>query len=553
MTHGFDVENDRRHARMLFCRTLLMKRLSRLAAALAVLAALSCGRAEKPATRTVLQRHLIGDPMNLDPTTNTEEPGVLVNAMIFRPLVGFDAKRQPVPSLAQSWTVSSDGLTYEFRLDPKSTWEGGAPVTSDDVRFTIERVRNPKVAAPTWRAAFEDVAAIETPDPATVRIRFSKPYAERMLNFAIPIVSAAAFGDGKSEAEIGRHPVGSGPYRLESWDSNQKLRVVRRDGAANADAHWDEIVFRVIPTGSVPYQAGLRGELDEFRLTRDETPTVEASAEYRQRFRTLKVPQFRQALLIWNLRNPFLADVRVRRALAHSWPREETAKRLYPPEGATLVAGPYPPGVPGNPPDLKPPTYDPAESARLLDEAGWKAGPDGIRRKAGKRASIEMLHPTGIQMYAAIGEILRDAYQQVGVELVLRPIEWAAFVERGQKGEFDVQFVGRIFFPPAVDPYPYFHSSQWPPGGENVGFYKNPEADRMMEAARVELDAAKRLDLYQQIARKLAEDQAADFLWDADQNWAMAKRVDGVEISQVGLFHFLPGPLNWRPASAVPK
>jgi len=538
---------------MLFCRALLMKRLFRGAAALLVLAAISCNRPEAPAPRTVLQRHLIGDPIHLDPTTNTEEPGVLVNAMIFRPLVGFGENRQPVPSLAKSWTVSPDGLTYEFRLDPRYTWEGGAPVTSDDVRFTIERVRDPKVAAPTWRAAFEDVAAIETPDPATIRIRFSRPYAERMLNFAIPIVSAAALGAGKTEGEIGRHPVGSGPYRLESWESNQKLRLVRRDGEANADGRWDEIVFRVIPTGSVPFQAGVRGELDEFRLTRDETPTVEAAPGYRERFRTLKVPQFRQALLIWNVRNPFLADVRVRRALAHAWPREETAKRLYPPEGASLVAGPYPPGVPENPPDLKPPAYDPAESARLLDEAGWKAGPDGIRRKGGRKASIEMIHPTGFQIYVSIGEILRTAYEKVGVELVLRPLDWAAFVERGQKGECDVQFYGRVFWPPTVDPYPYFHSSQWPPRGENSGFYKNADADRLMEAARVELDAGKRLELYRQIARKLAEDQPADFLWDADQNWAMAKRVDGVVISPVGIFHFLPGPLAWRPAILAAK
>jgi peptide/nickel transport system substrate-binding protein len=552
MTRGFDVENDRRHARMLFCPALLMKRLSRVVAALAVLAALSCGRTEKPAARTVLQRHLIGDPTSLDPTTNTDEPSVLVNALIFRPLVGFGTKREPVPSLAQSWTVSADGLTFEFHLDPKYTWENGAPVTSDDVRFTIERVRDPKVPAPTWRAAFEDVAAIETPEPATVRVRFSKPYADRMLNFAIPVVSAAAFA-GKSEAEIGRHPVGSGPYRLESWDSNQKLKLVRRDGVASADARWDEIVFRVLPTGSVSYQAGLRGELDEFRLSRDDTPKVEASPGYQEKFRTLKVPQFRQALLIWNVRNPFLSDVRVRRALAQAWPREETARRLYPPQGATLVAGPYPPNVPGNPPDLKPPAYDPAESARLLDEAGWKLGPDGIRHKAGKKASIEMIHPTAIPIYLAIAEILRTAYEKVGVELVMRPLEWAAFMERGQKGEFDVQFAGRIFWPPTVDPYPYFHSSQWPPNGENVGFYKNADADRLMEAARVELDATRRLDLYQQIARKLAEDQAADFLWDADQNWAMARKVDGVEISQVGLFHFLPGPLAWRPASAGTK
>jgi peptide/nickel transport system substrate-binding protein len=530
-----------------------MKRLSRVLVALAVLS-VACARSEAPAPKTTLQRHLIGDPASLDPTANTDEPGVLVDELIFRPLVGIDADRRPVPSLAASWTISPDGLTYEFRLDPKYTWETGLPVSSDDVRFTIERVRNPKIASPTWRAEFEDVAAIETPDPATVRVRYSRPYAFRMLSFTLPIVSAAAFRKAANEAETSRHPVGSGPYRLESWESNQKVKLVRRDGAANADAHWDEVIFRVIPDGAVRYQAGLRGELDEFRLSRDQVKTAQASPEFASRFRAIPVPQFLEALLIWNCRHPFLADPRVRRALAHAWDRAEAAKRFYPPEGATLVAGPFPPGVQENAPDLVPPAYDPAEAAKLLDEAGWKVGPKGIRRKKADRASIEMLYPTGSAIYTQIGEILRQAYEKVGVELVMRPLEWAAFTERTQKGECDVQFTGRIIYPPNVDPYPYYHSSQFPPNGENAGFYKNPETDRLLEAARAELDPARRLDLFRAIARKLAEDQASDFMWYADQYWAIAKRVDDVKVSPtIGLFHFLPGPLGWRPAPAAAR
>src|SRR5258706_9278626 len=103
-------------------------------------------------------------------------------------------------------------MTYEFHLDPKYPWETGMPVPSDDVRFTVERVRNPKIDAPTWRAEYEDLAAIETPDARTVRLRFSKPYAERMFAFNLPIVSAAAFAAAKDAAQTARHPVGSGPY-----------------------------------------------------------------------------------------------------------------------------------------------------------------------------------------------------------------------------------------------------------------------------------------------------------------------------------------------------
>ena len=116
-----------------------MKRLSRFLAALSVLAAVACGRTDSgPATRTTLLRHLIGDPASLDPTTSTEEPGLMVDALLFRPLVGIDGNRKPIPALASSWTVSPDALTYEFHLDPKYTWETGQPNAQETHEGAVE-------------------------------------------------------------------------------------------------------------------------------------------------------------------------------------------------------------------------------------------------------------------------------------------------------------------------------------------------------------------------------------------------------------------------------
>jgi peptide/nickel transport system substrate-binding protein len=124
------------------------------------------------------------------------------------------------------------------------------------------------------------------------------------------------------------------------------------------------------------------------------------------------------------------------------------------------------------------------------------------------------------------------------------------FSQRGDAGEFEAQLTGRLWLPPNIDPYPFFHSSQCPPKGANAGCYQNPEADRAMETARREVDPAKRLAAYREVHRLLAADAPADFLWGGDQYWAVAKRIDGVQISPVGLFHFLPGPLGWHLAGA---
>jgi peptide/nickel transport system substrate-binding protein len=530
-----------------------MKRVCRGLVAFGVLVALACGRREPPSPpAATIARHLIGDPPTLDPTTILDEESLRVTAMMFRPLLGIDKNLELVPALAKSWSVSEDGLVYEFLLDPASTWEDGSPVTSDDVRFTIERIHDPRVNAANWNWGFEDLAGIETPDAATVRVRFQKPYAERILAFALPIVSAAAYGRAQP-GDVDRRPVGSGPYRLVSWDSNRTIRLARRPDAPADRYPFAEVVFRVIPDDSTRFQAGARGDLDEFRISRDQRNATEDMPEFLARIDVRKIPQPLEVVIVWNTRNPLLSDVRVRRALAHAWNREETARQLYPPDGAALISGPYPPGVAANAPDVAPPAYDPAETARLLDAAGWKAGPDGVRRRGGRKARIDLVIRAQARVEINLAEILRSAFEKVGVELVPLPLDAAAYNERGQDGNFDAYLTARFFVPPNFDPFPYWDSSQWAPGGQNMGFYKNPEADRLMEAARHELDSAKRLELYRQIHRILAADQPADFLWGVDQYYGIAKRIGGVELSPLGLFHFEPGALGWRLAPAAER
>lgn len=470
-----------------------------------------------------------------------------VEQMLFRPLVGIDRDLHYVPGLAASWSVSPDGLTFDFRLDPGAKWEDATPVTSEDVAFTIDRVRDPKVPAVNWKWGFQDVAAVETPEPARVVVRFRRPYAQRLLAFSLPIVSRAAFG---RSANAGRQPFASAPYRLESWQAKQSLTLVRRADQSPVSYPFRKIVFRVIPDGAVTFRAGALGELDEFRVARDQRGEAERSADFQAHNRIVMVPRPTVVLLVWNCRSPILSDARVRRALLRAWPRAEVARRLFPPEGATLLSGPYPAGVAENAPDVAPPPYDPAGSAKLLDEAGLTMGTDGFRRRRGRRVSLEFLLPAGQPMYVNIGEILRDAYRKVGVELVLRPMDWAAYSQRFSAGEFEVVLNNYDFLPPNLDPYPYYHSSQVPPEGQNNGFYSNPEADRAMEAAQRELDETRRIELFRQVHRLLAADPPADFLWTVGQYWGISRRLAGVEISPLGLFHFLPGPFGWRLAPA---
>jgi peptide/nickel transport system substrate-binding protein len=213
------------------------------------------------------------------------------------------------------------------------------------------------------------------------------------------------------------------------------------------------------------------------------------------------------------------------------------------------VTGPYLPRAAENDPQVRPPAYDPALAGRLLDEAGWTAAEDGMRKRGGRQASFEVLYVAGQQLDEALSEILRSSYAKIGVQLVPRKLDWAAYSEKMDAGEFDSALTARVFLPPNPDPYPQLHSSQAPPHGQNSGFYKNPEADHLMEALRLEADPARRLDLYREVHRLVVSDPPADFLWGADVYWGISRKLQGVTVSSLGLFHFLPGPLGWRPVT----
>src|SRR5215467_400600 len=243
------------------------------------LTAMACSRsAPKPAVaRDTLYRHLDGDPPTLDPTTTNEEFGMRVEDLVFRRLIGIDRDRRIVPSLALSWAVSSDGLVYDFRLDPKARWEDGSPVTSADVAFTLGRVRDPKVPALNWRSGFEDLAAVETPDAATVIVKFQKPYAERLLAFTMPIVSEAAFQQKRNND---REPFGDGPYKLVSWEPNQKLTLARRPGTSAAEFPFAKVVSGVSPNNTAPFRGGPRGERKDSGAPRDQRRAAKKTRDF---------------------------------------------------------------------------------------------------------------------------------------------------------------------------------------------------------------------------------------------------------------------------------
>jgi peptide/nickel transport system substrate-binding protein len=514
------------------------------AALLAALAAASASRGAGPSRP--LQAHLEAEPATLDPLLTTDVSGLVVEDLLFTPLVALDRNLAPSPGLARSWRASADGRTFEFELDRSATFDDGRPVTAADVRFTIERIRDLRVAAVARRADFEDLEAVEAPSVSSVRVRFSRPYSERLLAFNLPVVPAHVFLRGAAAAAaFGRKPVGNGPYRFVRWDPARTIVLERRPGPAGRTAGVERVIFRVLPDPATRVRAGVRGELDEFRVSPQFLDRFSTDRRLASRFRLLPVPRLAQTAITWNCRHRSLSDRRTRRALGLAIPRRRIIDALF--DGrAREVSGPFPAGVVENDPGVVPPPHAPDRAGQFLAEAGYRRDRAGRLARDGRVLAFTLSIPSGHPVSRQIAEVVQQEFSRLGVRMGIEPLDWPSLAARLDAGEFDAVLSETVFLPPNLDPYPAFHSSQVPPKGQNVGFYADRETDRLLEAARGETDASRRLHAYRAVHRRLAAEQPQAFLFTLDSLWAINRDLDGVETSPLGLSHFLPGRRAWR-------
>ena len=526
---------------------MILSRSSVGALAVATLAALVLpGGSRAVGSERPLQAHLDAEPVTLDPLLTTDVSGLVVQDLLFTPLVALDRTLAPAPGLARAWRVSADGRTFVFDLDPAATFDDGRSVTAADVRFTIERIRDPRVAALARKADFKDLEAVEVLSPSSVRVRFSRPYSERLLAFNLPILPAHVFSRGEAVAKaFGRKPVGNGPFRFARWDPARAIVLERRAGAAGRAAGVGRVIFRVLADPATRLNAGIRGELDEFRVSPQLLDRFRSDRRLTSRFRLLPVPRLAQTSIAWNCRHASLSDRRTRHALGLAIPRRRIIDSLFGGR-AREVSGPYPAGVPENALDVQPPPHAPQESARLLSEAGYRRVGAGGLAKGGRSLEFSLSIPSGNPVSRQIAEVLRQEYARLGVRMDIQVFDWPALAARLDAGDFDAVLSETVFLPPNLDPYVAFHSSQVPPNGQNVGFCSDPASDRLLEAARAETDPARRLSAYREIHRRLAQDQPSAFLFTLDSLWAIHRDLDGVQTSPLGLSHFLPGRRAWR-------
>jgi len=485
----------------------------------------------------------------------------LMGSFVGEYLLGYDPVtwRLDRPILAESYPeISDDRLTYTFTIRDGVHWHDGELFTAEDVLFSLKATMLPSVDSASLRGYFSDLVDVQT-DGRQIRFEMSQPYwmnAAVLGNFLVIIPKHVYDPDGILDAysydditdpigrtdeilrqfgeQFNRHPanrapVGTGPFVFESWESSTEITVVRNDDYWGEPAHLSRVVVRLISDPTAALTALKSGDTAFFP---DMTPIQWAQQTSNASFETefvkanFTVPSF--SYIGWNAQRPFFSDRRVRQAMTMLVPRQQIIDTVR--FGLAEVAtGPFNPSSSDFNPNIDPFSYDPVRAVALLDEAGWiDHDGDGIRDKDGVKFSFELQGSSGSQFVDQLLPILADEFERVGIEMTERRLEFTVLVENARDHRFDANTMGWIS-DLVVDPYQLWHSSSIVNRGSNYVSFNNPEADRLIEDARIEFDPLRRRELYWEFQAILHEEQPYTFLMYPQETVAYHRRFQDVE------------------------
>jgi len=454
-------------------------------------------------------------PANLDPRIGTDGQSEHIDELLFDGLVDRDTSFHFTPALAESWQ-QPDPLTLVFHLRPGVLFHNGRTLTARDVAWTIDSIRSGQLISPK-AAAYASVESVEARDPLTVIF-----HLKRADNFLLTNLSTGAFGvvpEG-SGPEFWRHPVGTGSFRFVSQQIDQEV-VIERNPASWAGAPKIERVrFRVVPdaiTESLELEKG-SADVEVNSLPMDSIPVLAT----RPNLVVEDAPGTQIQYLGFNLRDPLLADARLRQAIACAIDRKLIVQTLL--HGHAQLAQSLLPqshwAYSGDGPRYD---FDPARHA---------AGPDGVRFHLTMKTSTD----ADTRLLAAV---LQQQLAKVGIALDLRSYEFATFYSDLNRGAFQLYSLRWIGGNEQPDIFGVYATENFSPKGNNRGHYSNSQLDALLGDARQSTDANLRRANYLQAQQILAHDLPAINLWYRDTVVVHNRRLRHVLPTPSGSFAFL--------------
>ncbi len=491
----------------------MAKKLVCLVLAAALLSALGISALGAEETTLV---YASGDYTRINPAM--DEHGE-INILLFDGLTAHDGDNAVVPGLAESWAFDEETCAYTFHMRHGVTWHDGEPVTAEDVKFTIEAIMDPANLSEN-APNFEDVTAIDVVDEHTIRFTLAAPnvaFLDYMTMAVLPEHLLA--GEDFQTADFFRHPVGTGPYKLERWDEGQAITLVKNPDYFKGPAHIDRIVFKIVPDDSARAMQMRSGELDLALLTPRDGETFTGLEGYD--VYNMKTSDYRG--ILFNFRNPYWTENRdVIPAVCCAIDREAILESVLLGHGETAY-GPLQRNV-YNFSDVDHYDYDPARAESILTAAGAEKQDDGFYYRNGEKLGFVIDVAAGDQVRLDMAQAAAQQLRAVGLDVT---VEIPAVVDWGSQMAYLIGWGSP--FDADDHTYKVFGTDK----GANYSGYSNADVDRYLTEARRSDDPAVRAEAYAGFQRALADDPAFTFICYIDADYVAKDTIHGVDPDKV--------------------
>ncbi|MFD5341396.1 ABC transporter substrate-binding protein [Streptomyces hawaiiensis] len=512
-----------------------------LAAAVTACSAPSGGSGDGKSAGSVVLG-VASEPDTLSPLLGYGKDG---NSKIFDGLLARDADLRLKPALAAGLPKITDGgRTYTYTLRDGVEFSDGEPLTAADVVYTYRTALDPKTNN-TFKSELDAVKDVRANGDHQVVFTLKYPYAPFAARTVLPVVPEHIAGEqDPNTGSFNTKPVGTGPYVLAGWSKGEKLTFKANPRYWDGEPKVKTFTMAVIGDDNVRATRLRSGDLDGAVLP----PNLAATFQGDDAKRTYEARSYDFRAVTLPTANQVTGDRAIRRALDAAVDREAMVDKIL--DGAGRPAyGPLPVDDPAFTEDIER-AKDLGKAEKILDEAGWKPGNDGIRAKDGQRASFDLLYPSGDKVRQDHALAYASDAKKAGIDVRVVSATWEVIEPRMKD---DAVLAG---FGSTGDPdfglYTLLHSSLAGDGFNNMARYDNPAVDRALDDGRRGQDPAERESAYDKLQRALVQDPGYTFLTHIDHLYVLADRWEGLNTQLEPHEHgFASGPWwnieDWQP------
>lgn len=437
-----------------------------------------------------------------------------INILIFNGLTAHDGENQVIPGLAKSWEFDEETCTYTFHLEEGVTWHDGEPFTAEDVKFTIEAIMDPENGSEN-APNYEDIEKISVIDEHTITFQLAAPNVAFLDYMTMAVLPRHLLeGEDMQASSFFRAPIGTGPYKLESWDDGQTITLVKNEDYFKGSANIDRIVFKIVPDDNAKALQMQSGELDLALLT----PKDAKNFAGRDGYRVYEMETSDYRGILFNFWNPYWQTNRdLIPAICYGIDRQAIVDAVL--LGSGIVAyGPLQRNMYNNE-NAEHYDYNPAKAKEVLESAGCSLGNDGFYYRDGEKVGFVISVGAGDQVRLDIAQAAAQQLREIGIDVT---------VEVPAKVDWGGQMAYLIGWGSPFDADDHTYKVFGTDKGANYNGYSNEMVDQYLTEARRSDDPVIRKAAYDNFQVELANDPAYAFICYVDADYVAVSGLEGI-------------------------